>query len=175
MRCSSLRLVSLGFIFLAACGPAEQTERDDAGVLADAGPADSGIQPDTGVTSEPIDAGTMDAGLPAPRFETDIAPILEFQCQGCHFVTDLPPRIFVQGEDVRTTFEGLLQSAATRARLDYVQPGLPDQSYLLLKIEGRHLSAGGEGNHMPPPTTRRRVPAEDVELIRAWIEAGAQF
>ncbi len=175
MRCSSWRLVSLAFIFLGACGPAEQTEPDDAGTLADAGLTDSGIQPDAGVTLEPIDAASMDAGPPAPRFETHIAPIFEFQCQGCHFVTDLPPRIFVQGDDIRTTFDGLLQSAATRAPLDYVQPGLPDQSYLLLKIEGRHLSAGGEGNHMPPPAARRRVPAQDVELIRAWIEAGALF
>lgn len=174
MRCSPWRLACLAFILLPACGPAEDPEREDAGLVADGGVDDSGIQRDAGVAPH-IDAGIVDAGPPAPRFETDIAPILEFQCQGCHFVTDLPPRIFVQGDDVRTTFDRLLHGGATRAPLDYVQPGLPEQSYLLLKIEGRHRGAGGAGNHMPPPTARRRVPAEDVEMIRAWIEAGALF
>jgi hypothetical protein len=57
---------------------------------------------------------------------------------------------------------------ARDAGLLRVDPGSPDNSFLLIKLEG------------PPPSQGSRMPltgpplaAEDVALIRAWIAAGA--
>lgn len=170
---STLRRCLLALPFLVACGGTDSTPTADAGAGADAGVgADSGARPDGGVE---LDAGAVDAGPPPPSFEADVAPILEFQCQGCHFVTDNPPQILVTGQETRATYDRLVDRPAGGAPLDYVEPGAPEDSYLLHKIEGTHRDVGGEGNHMPPPQARRRVPPADVAIIRGWIEAGASF
>lgn len=52
-----------------------------------------------------------------------------------------------------------------------VEPGVPDSSYMLLKIEDRHIAAGGLGSRMPP--TGFALPNDDKEMIREWIEDGA--
>lgn len=162
-------------LFLVACGGAEGPLVTDAGSIADSGAEDSGAAVDSGVLEVQMDAGVVDAGPPAPTFEADVVEILRFQCQGCHFVTDLPPQIFLEGSEVRGTYDRLVAQAAVRAPLDYVHPGDPDLSYLLHKIEGTHRGAGGQGDRMPPPRAARTVPAEQVATIRAWIEAGAPF
>jgi hypothetical protein len=167
-------LLALPLLLLAACGGTEAILPDpDAGVSteADAGSPDSGVAEDAGFA----DAGFEDAGVPLPTFAADVAPILELQCQGCHFVTDNPPQILIQGTETRSTYERLVSRPARGAGLSYITPGDPEQSYLLRKIEGTHRAVGGMGNPMPPPAARRRVPAEDVATIRAWIEAGAPF
>ena len=49
-----------------------------------------------------------------------------------------------------------------------VDPGNPDNSFLLIKLEGPPL---GEGSRMPLTGTPL-TPAE-IDVIRAWIEDGA--
>jgi hypothetical protein len=56
--------------------------------------------------------------------------------------------------------------------MNRVEPFAPEFSYLLHKIEGRAASVGGEGNRMPP--TGRALQSDDKELIRLWIEEGAE-
>jgi hypothetical protein len=47
-----------------------------------------------------------------------------------------------------------------------------NESYLLLKLEGRHLDAGGTDARMPLGAAA--LDETTVEKIRAWIASGAQ-
>ncbi len=49
-----------------------------------------------------------------------------------------------------------------------VQPGDPDSSYLVWKIEGRSEIIGGRMPFQLPP-----LPAEQIDAIRGWITGGA--
>jgi hypothetical protein len=55
--------------------------------------------------------------------------------------------------------------------LDRVEPGNPDDSYLVHKIEGTAAAVGGVDTRMP--LGLGPLPQPDIDLIRAWIAAGA--
>lgn len=55
-----------------------------------------------------------------------------------------------------------------RPEVDRVEPGNPDASYLVHKIEGRSSIVGGR-----MPLGREPLSQEEIELIREWIAAGA--
>ena len=62
--------------------------------------------------------------------------------------------------------------AAEAPKLVRVVPGKPDDSYLVMKLEGTHIEQGGNGAQMPfgaPP-----LPREDIARIRQWIAEGAK-
>jgi hypothetical protein len=61
---------------------------------------------------------------------------------------------------------------ATETALNRVEPGKPDESYLVHKLEGTHVAAGGTGDRMP--TGGAPLSIEQIATIRAWIEQGAQ-
>jgi hypothetical protein len=157
MRSSSTLFFSLlAALVLGACAT------DTTPTTTDAGP-------------ESVDAGapSIDAA-PAPRditFVADVWPILNRECQGCHFVTDNPPQIF----DAVPTHTRLVGGASpTAAGIAWIEPGDPERSYLYLKISDGHRAAGGAGDRMPPPSVRGSLlPEADRELVRAWIAAGA--
>jgi hypothetical protein len=52
--------------------------------------------------------------------------------------------------------------------LKRVDPGNPDQSYIVQKIEG-HAAVGGR-----MPLGQAQLPQDRIDLIRSWITAGAQ-
>ncbi len=56
--------------------------------------------------------------------------------------------------------------------MNRVTPNQPDDSYLVHKVQGTHLAAGGSGSRMP--LGRSPLSQSDIDLIRAWIQAGAQ-
>lgn len=133
--------------------------------------ADAGFV-DAGVVER--DAGTERDGGPAgSAFSTDIAPILRSYCQTCHSSATRPPRIDLR-QDPRATYDRLVDQPARGATLDYIEPGAPEDSYLLLKIQDLHRGVG-EGDFMPPPRQRVRVSAAEVETLRAWVADGAPF
>ncbi len=53
-----------------------------------------------------------------------------------------------------------------------VTPNQPDDSYLVHKVQGTHLDVNGSGIQMP--FGQRQLSQSDIDLIRAWIQAGAQ-
>ena len=55
--------------------------------------------------------------------------------------------------------------------MDRIEPGDPEASYLVAKIEGRQQQVGGRGDRMPP--TGFPLPDDDIDLIRDWVTAGA--
>ncbi|MEX2120957.1 MAG: c-type cytochrome domain-containing protein [Pirellulales bacterium] len=94
----------------------------------------------------------------APEFQRDIAPIFELYCVGCHGA-DAP-----ESGLVLESFELLLEGGEGGAA---IVAGKSDQSRLLLMLTGKAEPAmPPEGNEAPT--------AEEIALIKAWIEAGAK-
>ena len=65
----------------------------------------------------------------------------------------------------------LVGIASKQSPLKLVEPGVPDKSYMYLKLVGRHESVGGSGLQMPPA---KRLDEAGREAIRQWIEQGAK-
>lgn len=108
-------------------------------------------------------------GAHGASFENDVLPVLQRECVACHMAGDEPGNLsLVPGK----AFATLTTQRSATADMALVQPGAPERSYLLHKLEGTHLDAGGSGMRMPmglPP-----LDAATIGLFRAWIEAGAR-
>lgn len=107
---------------------------------------------------------------PTPvRFASDIAPILKTRCATCHMTGQEAGNMALYPAAAHASLVGV---KATAAGLTRVVPGKPDDSYLLMKLEGTHLARGGKGVRMPVGADP--LPAEQIAKIRAWIAAGAR-
>ncbi len=164
-----LPLLSVSLFACAGEDPQTIVEPRDGGV-GDAGFVDSGVERDAGV---PRDGGLERDGGPTTTFTTDIVPIIQTYCVRCHSATNRPPRMDFR-QPAQTTYDRLVNRPAIRAQADYIEPGDPDRSYLLLKIENRHQTiSGADGDFMPPNGQRVRVSAPEVETMRTWVREGA--
>ncbi|MCZ6673410.1 MAG: DUF1549 domain-containing protein [Verrucomicrobia bacterium] len=89
-----------------------------------------------------------------PDFEIDIAPILEASCLSCHNQED------AEGDLVLETRSLALEHP------DAIIPGRAAESYLVDMISGTTPDMPEEGD----PLT-----SDQVKLLRAWIDAGAEW
>ncbi len=166
----------------SACGDGPTVE-PDAGWAREAGLAvDAGLSADAGVVSA-VDSGASDAGLldvrvadagMVPAVWSQVQAILRASCKPCHNPGNRDNRTVVW------VYDNLV--GATGARFPLVVPGDRSQSFLYVKIsDGVAAYCGAKmppanrcGNVMPPPPTRARLLAWQIELVGAWIEAGAE-
>jgi hypothetical protein len=51
-----------------------------------------------------------------------------------------------------------------------VEPGAPDDRYLLAKLRGEQLAVGGSGSSMPLGGT---LDSSEIAKVEAWIASGA--
>ncbi len=134
----------------ATCGTAPAPDPD---------PSDAHDATDTGDgTADAADAETdTDDGC------SEVQALLSANCTGCHgvFATD--------GLDLRDV-AALVGATSAHSGLPYVLPGDSGGSYLMHKIHGTHLAAGGAGVQMPPGAPL--APA-DAGIVADWIDAGA--
>ena len=72
----------------------------------------------------------------------------------------------------KVAYATLVGVKATETSLKRIEPGKPDQSYVVRKLEGTHVAVGGTGERMPMGGDP--LPPEQMKAIRAWIEQGAQ-
>jgi hypothetical protein len=101
-------------------------------------------------------------------FATDIVPVLKQRCASCHITGGEPGNMSLVPKNA---YRNIVSVAAIGAPMSRITPGDPAQSYLLHKIAGTHVQAGGIGEQMPfmsPP-----LEARQIELIRQWIAEGA--
>ncbi len=98
-------------------------------------------------------AGPEASAAAGPDYAAQIAPLLAARCGTCHDAHE------PQGELVLTTPQGLRRGGSSGKLL---VPGAAQESLLIKRV------AAGE----MPPEGRALSPAE-VELLRAWIDAGA--
>jgi hypothetical protein len=103
-------------------------------------------------------------------FKTDLVPILKTQCATCHLMGTEAGNIALHPG---AAYANLVNVSSVEApELLRVRPGRPEASYLMLKLEGTHLDAGGSGVRMPfgaPP-----LDDDTLGLFRIWIAAGAE-
>ncbi len=102
----------------------------------------------------------------------DVQPIFTGNCvfSGCHAGSS-PAQGMNLGAD--QAFSSVVNVPARELpSMNRVTPNKPDDSYLVHKVQGTHLAAGGSGSRMP--LGRSPLSQADIDLVRAWIQAGAQ-
>ncbi len=99
----------------------------------------------------------------AVRFNRDIRPILAAKCFACH-----GPDAQKREADLRLdTASGLLGEEADSGVVIAKKPG---ESQLF-----ERLTTSESDLKMPPPETGKEITAAEIELIRLWIEQGAEY
>lgn len=107
---------------------------------------------------------------PTVSYQKEIVPILEQNCATCHLTGEEAGGMSLVGDSaIAFLVAKPSQEAPTILR---VEPGAPDKSYLVMKLEGTHLDHGGSGARMP----FGGFPLDDADMakIRAWIAQGAK-
>lgn len=99
---------------------------------------------------------------PAVEFNRDIRPILSDNCFACH-----GPDQNQRKADLRLDQEE--SARGDRGGYYLLAPGKPAQSALFARITAK------DSNRMPPVKFGKQLSAAQVELIRRWIEQGAEY
>ena len=106
---------------------------------------------------------------PEPNLTNHIQPIFNAYCVVCHLEGGaLGNLVLEEGY----AFEQLVSRQSTQAPLKLVEPYQLDASYLIYKLEGKQLEAGGSGKAMPFDGTT--LSDEEITVIKTWITEGAQ-
>jgi hypothetical protein len=101
-------------------------------------------------------------------FKTDIVPIVQETCAltACHSSKQSNLGIFLAFDPAQIYTE-LKKTSPTAAGQQFVVPGDPAKSYVMVKLEGKQTM----GTEMPPG---EKLPAAQIELFRKWIADGAK-
>jgi hypothetical protein len=99
-------------------------------------------------------------------FNRDVRPILSNNCYFCHG----PDENERKGGDAGLRLDVAADAYADLGGRRAIAPGKPDESELL-----RRILSNDESEHMPPAGKGKKLSAEQVETIRAWIAQGAKF
>jgi len=114
-------------------------------------------------------AATTRVNAPASRpidFNRDIRPILSDNCFFCH-----GPDSAVAEETGGLRLDSFEGATAQRENAEpAIVPGDPDNSPLLQRILSTNPNVV-----MPPPETHRTVSPAEADLLRRWIEGGAEY
>jgi hypothetical protein len=163
------------------CGP-PATDASDASAAPDA--ADAAGAADAGPSSDAApDSGVMTlcpVGPPpgaTPTLSADVQPVFSGYCAlpACHVAVGGNGAGLVL-EDGATWASAVNVPAAQvleTSMLDRVEPGAPDLSYLMHKLQGTHLEPPVFGTGMRMPAGGLCLDPADLATIRAWIAAGA--
>lgn len=99
------------------------------------------------------------------EFNRHIRPILSANCLTCH-----GPDAGGRKADLRLDLaEGGALAESEKGTIAIV-PGKPDESELYVRI-----TSDKRRKHMPPAKTGKELTKEQIELLRRWIEQGAEF
>ena len=118
---------------------------------------------DAPTTGEPT---TGSAGL---SFATDVwAPIIQPNC-GCHAAS--PSGGLLMGMDAASSFASMVGVPSMNG-MPFVTAGDPENSYVLHKMRGTQVDAGGAGSQMPLGAPA--LDAATLDAVEAWILDGAK-
>jgi hypothetical protein len=102
-------------------------------------------------------------------FSSDIVPILKSRCAACHLTGTEAGKLSLAP---KTAYSNLVNVQSNESEWLRVKPGSPDDSYLVMKLEGHQLDRGGKGAQMPFGADP--LDNDTLAMIRSWIAAGAQ-
>lgn len=107
----------------------------------------------------------------AVSYKKMIQPILNANCVYCHMSGAMQGGLTLEpGLSPRS----LISVRSTQSALMLIAPGKPEDSYLIHKLEGTHIKAGGTGASMPfSAEAPLKLETKDIALIRHWVAIGA--
>jgi len=100
-----------------------------------------------------------------PNFESILSNVLEPECSNCHVGASAPLGLRLDATNAYALLVGV--ASVQEPSLLRVDPGNPNNSYLIQKLEG----TAGTGGQMPLGATP--LPQADIDVIRQWITDGA--
>jgi Ca2+-binding RTX toxin-like protein len=107
----------------------------------------------------------VDPAVTAVDYSTQIQPIFSARCDQCHSGSGAPQGLQL---DASNSYADLVNVASQEVpSLMRVEPGDPDNSYLVQKVEGT-AAVGGR-----MPLGGSKLPDDEIDLIRQWISEGA--
>jgi Bacterial Ig-like domain (group 2) len=145
---------------------------DEDGVVTAVGSGDVTITASVVTPSNTEERATATGVVVASaQLAADVQPIFSASCalSGCH--GGATPQL---GQNLTTgNAHGSIVNVASMEvpSLFRVTPFEPEQSYLVHKIRGTQASVGGSGGQMP--LGGGALPDAEINIIRAWIQAGA--
>ena len=114
-------------------------------------------------------SASLHAGQPfEPNLNTHIQPIFDASCVVCHLEGGALGNLILEEG---LAFAQLVKRESTQAPLNLVEPFQVEASYLIYKLEGKHLEVGGSGKVMPFDGMALSV--AEIAVIKAWIADGA--
>jgi len=110
-------------------------------------------------------AGGSGGGATAPKFGTDVYPILMSKCAACHGASG---GLMLGSKDA--AYMNLMANSTTCSGMKRVVPNMPDMSVVVQAIKG----AGCRMNRRMPPAPGAMLDAASVTKITDWIMGGAK-
>ena len=99
-------------------------------------------------------------------FNRDVRPILSKYCFHCH-----GPDEESREKKLRLDItEGEMGAYRTRRGKTAIKPGDPMASHVYLR-----MISDDEDDIMPPPDIKKEMKAEEIAIIKQWIEDGAEY
>ncbi len=146
-------VATLGMLTFACGGGDGEDPVEDQGTQTDTG-SDEGsgdLGVDEGSEDLGVDEGTPeDTAPPVVSYATDVQPILQIYCNGCHSVNN------AGGHNITSTYEDSFLDAASCAGET---------------IGACSVSRSADGTMPPGPTT---VSPEELAIMQAWVDGGMQ-
>ena len=115
---------------------------------------------------QPITAGSSPTGTVTADLQSIEENVFTPICSKCHIGASAPEGLELDAAHAYDDLVGV--PSVEEPNLERVNPGNPDLSYMVLKIEG---AAGIEGAQMPFGETP--LPQSTIDAIRQWISNGA--
>jgi hypothetical protein len=108
----------------------------------------------------------------ALSYAADIQPIWDASCTtGCHTAGGIAELFVVLSGDSYGNIVGVLSGQATDKQL--IEVGNSANSYMIAKLRGTQVDAGGSGGPMPGGVNPVPLPEATIVLIEQWIDGGA--
>jgi hypothetical protein len=125
-----------------------------------------GCSSSTSSTSSSDSSGTSTSN--EISFKNDVLPVLTSNCVVCHQGSSPPGNLNLEPANA---FNDLVNAPSIQSSLMLVDPGAPDKSYLMNKLNGTQTDVGGSGVQMPygaPPLSQAQI-----ATISRWISENA--
>jgi len=115
-----------------------------------------------------IAAFAANGGEATVSFERDVQSLFDNNCVFCHMTGAASGSLNLEPG---ASYENLVGVKSSQSDLNRVEANEPEKSYLLHKLQGTHLEAGGSGSQMPLAGTPFNE--DQLQIIRQWILEGA--
>ncbi len=132
--------------------------------------SDDAADSETGETMAAGD-GDGDGDSGALSYAADIQPIWDDNCvTGCHEPSGLAEFLDLTADSYDDVV-GTLSTQATSKQL--IEAGNAADSYLIAKLRGTQMEAGGNGGSMPGGVNPIPLPEATITMIEQWANEGA--